>query len=373
MPVSSQKIVAPVSIADVQQVLGLGANYSDVEAVCKAPNINPWAKFKPVRTSDKFYTSQFDYTNNKWKSDADWWKAGSYQMIGSINPYFTQFQFTTANLTYLKNKYNGGMNGWTYYQPNSVYRLMDFAGYNHNAPAPIYGFTMSQSITQSGRLWAQIQITYDGSGSADSITIGDFSSSMFGSLYFGLLITNSNDTPVLIATDTVTGGGTVNRTFEGSGEILAVGTYKAYPILINRSLFTSSLDRSGESLVVCTCPYTSPITFNIIPDSANANVTVEFTPNLSQQNYGQFTIVNDENLPITGIQYMFTNSASNPATSAQGWQNWTPSTTIAANSSAFKNMSYAGYTYLHIWFKKNGNGEYHKHVYISAITPPSPQ
>ena len=147
MSVSNNKIVAPVSFADVNQILG--TSHTDLASLCTDSHINIWAKFKPVRSSDKFYTSQWDYTNNKWKSDATWWKGGSTQWVGGINPYFAQFQFTAANFAALRNKYDGGLNGWTYYAPNSVYRLMDYAGYNHNAAKPVQNFTMNSQISQT--------------------------------------------------------------------------------------------------------------------------------------------------------------------------------------------------------------------------------
>ena len=48
MSYASGRITAPVSIADVQQALSNGS--ADLATLCIAPNINMWARYKPIRT-----------------------------------------------------------------------------------------------------------------------------------------------------------------------------------------------------------------------------------------------------------------------------------------------------------------------------------
>lgn len=68
------KITAPVSIEDVRQVLV--ASSRDLGTLCKHTNINPFARFKPVRLSWKSTTHQ--YENGKWKTNlADAWFKGA--------------------------------------------------------------------------------------------------------------------------------------------------------------------------------------------------------------------------------------------------------------------------------------------------------
>ena len=246
MSVSNNKIVAPVSFADVNQILG--TSHTDLGSLCKDNHINIWAKYKPVVNNAKFYTEQWDYTNNCWKSTADWWKGSGNTTVGGILPKSVTVALNNAqNMADFIALYDGGMNGWTYTAPSggalSPYRLTDYACYNHAAAKPIQDCVMSTEITQSGRLHVSA-LFGDSSIYPDCITLDDFSSDAFDTLYFGILVVQNN-TPKLIATATTAGAANIDRVFEGSGETLQTGTYQAYPLFSSREMFIS-LPASGS-------------------------------------------------------------------------------------------------------------------------------
>lgn len=130
---SDGNITAPVSIYDVQHVLG--NNSSDVGTLCRASNINKWSKYKPViKNLIDTVTGQINPTTKAWLGTATWWKGTSGTCgFDSVSVLMD----TPSNIAY--NSINsGGM--WSYQNPNggqsAPYRLTDFAGYNHNAVCP---------------------------------------------------------------------------------------------------------------------------------------------------------------------------------------------------------------------------------------------
>ena len=149
MSYSSGIIQAPVSISDIQNALGVVGG-GDLGTLCVASTINPWAKYKPVR-SQVIDTVTGQWENNAWKNSATWWKntqAGSAtqggQPTGSCGfhiEYFTGFGAYTSTGTFAYKLINGLL-GWAYEKPaggsQSPYRQQDFAQYYHNAIVP-YG------------------------------------------------------------------------------------------------------------------------------------------------------------------------------------------------------------------------------------------
>jgi hypothetical protein len=122
-------ITAPVSILDVQSVLG--TSNPNLDVLCKSERINMWAKWKPIKAPViGLMTSEIMRTT------AGVYRYGIKRNAGSIplwNP-------STGELTH---------DVWTYDRPtggsSSPYRLADFAnwdahanpGYYHNAPCPV--------------------------------------------------------------------------------------------------------------------------------------------------------------------------------------------------------------------------------------------
>ncbi len=105
-------ITAPVSISDVQHVLGV--SNTDLAALCTHQNINKWAKYKPVNFAQLF-TTNFP---NWWKGDNG--KCGLY-----IKPYSSVIDVANNPSNWDYQRIGGGS--------QAPYRLTDFNGYNNSA------------------------------------------------------------------------------------------------------------------------------------------------------------------------------------------------------------------------------------------------
>lgn len=104
-----------VSVYDVQRALG--STKIDVGSLCLRPNINMWARYKPIK-----YASVQQLTTAQWNEK----RHGVYR---------------STSLPLIDN--NGRLNHdvWTYDKPtggaSSPYRLTDFSRYYHVAPCPV--------------------------------------------------------------------------------------------------------------------------------------------------------------------------------------------------------------------------------------------
>ena len=368
MSYSNGKITAPVSIGDIQNAIGASGG-GDLGTLCRHSNVNPWAKYKPVQKNKIDTTDEWDFTNSKWKSTATWWKGATNVSIGGITP--KSLQITTATLPTFMGFYDGNMNGWTYDKPgggvNQPYRQTDFAHYNHLAPPPVQGFTMNDKVSQYGRLFASALYTPQ-INDGDSLTLYDFTSQAFSTLYWGILIAQNNS-PKLVATSQYANDATVDRRFEGSGNVLPLGTYQVYPIFSSVAMFTTNFN--SISALFYTCPMCEIKTIQIVSSSSIINVTIDFKPNLTTGTSGTFQVLNGESTQLTNLKYKFDSSTSNPDPSTM--TNWPTSQTVAANGeSTLLVASYGSAKYIHIFFNYNG-GAHYKRETIMGIMPPSPQ
>jgi len=111
-------ITAPVSVWDVQQVLGTTENM--VEYLCIHKNINKWARFKPVIYGDTFASVPGEIEN--------WWQATNGNSGFSISTFNSMIALISAA---------NNSTGWEYKHPtggeDAPYRLADFNGYAHEA------------------------------------------------------------------------------------------------------------------------------------------------------------------------------------------------------------------------------------------------
>ena len=210
-------ISAPVSIYDVQRAL---ANSSpDLGTLCRAANINMWAKFKPVVLAQIDTTSEWDFTNNRWKDDASWFQ-GRTGACG-ITPY------SNTNFANIISNTDGSNNGWVYNRPTggaqSPYRLTDFAGYNHRAFPAASNFIGSNQLSAGDHFSAQCLIP--AVAGSDNVTLDIFSAHM----YFGAAIVNSSNNNVIFW-GTNSAYGTYEVLFTLPSDF-PTGTYRVYPFL----------------------------------------------------------------------------------------------------------------------------------------------
>ena len=144
---TTREVTAPVSIYDIQQVLG--ANNNSIGNLCTNSRVNMWAKYKPVRWANMDTRSALASGGTTWDPNAvdAWWKAndGGYGLgyPSVIIPYGTTNGLHDA-LNTLATYMDKSANGWEYLKPrgyyyNEHYRFADFIGYNHQAARPIRG------------------------------------------------------------------------------------------------------------------------------------------------------------------------------------------------------------------------------------------
>lgn len=162
MAYSNNKITAPVSIYDVQRALGNAS--PDLGTLCKATNINKWARYKPIRTTTPI-VGALTFSTRK------------ARQFGLEVPYCDN---GVLNDKVYKLVYQEGYEseGWNYLQPRGdrtaqggtkeFYRLTDFArnpdettpsssgdptaatlqGYNHKAPLPFTAVLNVEGMTE---------------------------------------------------------------------------------------------------------------------------------------------------------------------------------------------------------------------------------
>lgn len=195
------KITAPVSIKDVQEVLGETSN--DLATLCKSDKINMWAKYKPVSNDSCFMGIKAN-----WKGK-----------LGNANIEYP----TTNNISQIKDLYTSSGASFSYTKVGSPYRLADFNGYNHKVSAPTSGFSMNENPTNqsvSGSCMYGLSST-----SEDNITMSDLLDVGDTEYYFGIALYNTKGLVYYRTASSSANGYTV------SFSNIASGTYTAYPFL----------------------------------------------------------------------------------------------------------------------------------------------
>ena len=236
MSYSSGIIQAPVSISDIQNALGVVGG-GDLGTLCVASTINPWAKYKPVR-SQVIDTVTGQWENNAWKNSATWWKntqAGSATQGG--NPtgscgfhieYFTGFGAYTSTGTFAYKLINGLL-GWAYEKPaggsQSPYRQQDFAQYYHNAIVP-YG----ELGTNQYHLDVNDKVTFQWDlpipqYPALNLALSDFAinGNSLQSFHLGVILWDNSTSKVFISSGTF-GSGDINVETDSDQSLAIKGT-----------------------------------------------------------------------------------------------------------------------------------------------------
>lgn len=236
----------PTDIAAVLSISG-----TDLEANCKSTAINMWAKYKPVAKNKIDTTDELNSNRDGWAANSTWWKGNTYTC--GITPYIT------TNIDNIISHTNGTLNGWSYTKPsggsNSPYRLLDFLGYNHNAPALMSNFRCSETVRVGDLFSATAYLAPQVSG-ADYLTLPDISGNT-GNLYFGVAFVRSGQS-------TVQAYGTNSNAFTGTFDYtmnLSTGTYTVYPFL------AESPQTIGGTIVAnrfYSCPFCSPVTISVV-------------------------------------------------------------------------------------------------------------
>lgn len=185
-------ISAPVSIKDVQEVLGETSN--DLAPLCKSGKLNMWSKHKPVVLPKLFTDGDSEWY--KGARDTDFYNGVNCCGIRKVGTNLGHFVTTPQTLqTFVFNM----AASLTYIRPSggtsSPYRLSDFDGYDHNTPKydktgnkPYSESTNIVLINDSGGVYATALCTYDYDGYGNMIGLKDLFNSSGDDLYLGLVI-----------------------------------------------------------------------------------------------------------------------------------------------------------------------------------------
>ena len=162
MSVSNGIITAPVSIDDVNNVLGHGS--TDLGTLCQSSKIKPWAKYKPVsvKTYKEIGGTPYNNDTSLAASENDSGNEQYYQFNLKI-PHFTLS--TLIDGLYFKHIPVKANNGY-------FYRLLDFNGYDNSATKPeiyiVFPTSIYYNFTQS------IRITPYAESNKNVISLSDF-------------------------------------------------------------------------------------------------------------------------------------------------------------------------------------------------------
>lgn len=246
MSVSGGIISAPVSIADVQSVLGNGS--TDLGTLCRALQINKWAKYKSVIKNLIDTTSQLD-SNKNWLSSATWWKGTS----GNCGITYTTYSTPSAARTAILN----ASSVWGYEPPSggssAPYRLIDFNQYNHNAPSPTTGIGASDAqLTAGAELTVMVATSVD-----DGLSLKLNHITAFANYYFTLAVYDSSGNLKFLHSSTKTvgqynAGETIeivvpynNGSYGYQGKLTANVTYKGFVMLSSVQYTCATSESSG--------------------------------------------------------------------------------------------------------------------------------
>lgn len=232
--------LAPVSIADVKQVLGESSN--NLGSLCKSTKINKWARWKPVICASLF-------SSKEGAGDDGNFGLSVKSVSGSANILSGLYTNQSANYNYT---------GKPLGSKSSPYRLADFDKYSHNVKEPQYTCQLEEIVDLNDELG---QVT----GSITQVITGDYvqvaktiyitltsgfytryavnptEMSMFKDYYFGVALKTPNSTiptvyttNVKIGTDTSGMSGvrkfSVAMTFSGANQ-----TFTVYPVICTTS------------------------------------------------------------------------------------------------------------------------------------------
>lgn len=174
MAYSNGKITAPVAIADVRKALG--ASSSDLATLCSHPNINPAARFKPVR-----YNSPALLTDVQRRHNTDW--PGYYYGLKMASSTFTSLH--ECDYSYLPVRPGAD---WS--------RLADFDGYDANAVFSPQGSVETPVYFIDGSVGLQVIITND-----ENNTTGVSLAELIANVNADENMTLGNSYPCILASD----------------------------------------------------------------------------------------------------------------------------------------------------------------------------
>jgi hypothetical protein len=384
---SNGKITAPVSIYDIQQVLG--SSEIDLGTLCKRDNINMWAKYKPVIRANRIDTTKIPGTstsaldtNDAWKPTTAyttpysyWWAADDTNhglVVPFVNVTWSPQGFLDA-LNTIAGWIDGGLNHWTYNRPTggtaAPYRQIDFNGYNHKAPQPIKATSGSpqvvaaidQAWTYGMSMMIPMPTAYD---DRDYIIPTDLKidNTIWQTLYegiaiyrkvgntydavawvngdqwngYGIIYSDQSDAPV------ISGGSAVQARFKDGGTYYAIPVYFTKGDLAQPNDGYSFIGNNGSNIKVIPVPYVNFLSFTAVQRSSSQAIGMPVISNREVTRLGYLT---------TNVSLDATRDGYNGGTAStvrvsvvnQDW-NGTPASGNYAYDNTFNNVTVANNT-----------------------------
>ena len=270
-----------VSIYDMQQVFGISSK-TDIGGIYTNANINPWAKYKPVRANVQDMLLRDDMAS------LGLGNAGG-NTVGPV--YATNINGFIALYTdgETNSLFNARANGWRYWRPrglsysewfrkfdlvkivsqNSVMSPVSNVGYDHSARNPFGAFNCTTGLSRNYGSFSggNGAIIPSGGTPEYDITIGDINAEMTSSyrmLYYGIMLvpqTSGYPCYLIFNNDHTINDANTNNTRGGEdlsldsyllvSSTVRTGLYTAYPFLTNMVLssntrFLSISDRTAS-------------------------------------------------------------------------------------------------------------------------------
>lgn len=221
-------ITSPGWLQDIRDCFGLA--YTWLKDLIDHADINPWAKYKPVRSPVvDTVTGQWDDVNGCWLSTAHWWKADG--MCGFAAEWATEFGNSLTTQGTFMYKLVNGLLGWTYQKPTGgaqqIYREHDFGQYFHYAEQP-YGDIGRTTIYLDNQGGGQIDWEVV-SVSSLNLALADFSVNghPLTDFYLGLILWRNNTFFLFTSSTKFTTGASLSVTF--SSMTSYAGTWNCMP------------------------------------------------------------------------------------------------------------------------------------------------
>ena len=266
-------LTQPISVYDIANCIGVAS--TDVGTLCSAnAKINIWAKYKPVR-----YNKIGSLTENERKACA----------YGLLDTREYALSSDTAIITAFDNALNR-IYSWEYESPTggnaSLYRMLDFDGYNHNAICPLF---VEDNSPQWDKVEVRVGSIADAALPQGNITLSDLQElstivNADNSTGFGLLYKKDNNAVRLVGLDVE--GNCQYPCFTSSGEALdhsitleGKGIYTIVPIIIapSHGLF-ATLPLNTITREVRTKPASYAVS-SLLSGSSKFSVIVNITTN----------------------------------------------------------------------------------------------
>lgn len=246
MPHSSSpaRIFAPVSLKDLREFFGL--TQAGLGDLITAADINPWAKYKPIRRASIAFTYEFDKQANTWLASATWWK-GTDGKCGFDISVFTDLGVPTNDNTFL-GKLKQGLLEWVYRKPSGgalqPFRLTDFASYLHEAVNPVGEIGASYTwLDTSNRL--QIDWDLAATAGSENLVPSDFEieGTSLTDFYLGLLMMSGAQYYV-VTSDNRLGDGSLSIIIS-EANAMSGKTWDIIPFYSNKKITTTGETEQG--------------------------------------------------------------------------------------------------------------------------------